>query len=248
MIASRKLKKHGYKTYLIDQGLDDYYDVCHHYDNDENEMFEEINETDALMTLDKMPEDLLPVCLEYIDHSVSKRIYGVEYLFHKYVSTPDNPCWTYYPGWKTSFIICGFSTSRLNAMLKQLPLDILLKFIKLGTPAKYMSDMCPFYQQTFQTNMDSALLDYCDEGIRKPLLIQWVIEVVALAWGYSSRNGFARYKKQFSFWDEYDFDDFITNPDRLAAFYSYISASRKKFKGILHKLILSILYVHRKFC
>jgi hypothetical protein len=226
----------------VAMGMKDYYDEIEHYEKERAEEIEEIYENDVLNRLDKAPEDLLPVCMEFFQHGVTQKLFGPGYLFDKYVS----PTFDQLPSScdkRHFFLECN-----LAVLLEQMPKEALEKFATYGTPARYMIDICPTYYQTYVTNMPSAVLDYCDEGITKEVLVRYIIETVAMAWDCSTKRGFKRYKSQFKFWNRVNIHTIMNNPDRLAAWGSYRTASRKNFEVIMHKMIASIVYVNQKIC
>jgi len=226
----------------VSTGMRDSYDEMENYEKERTEEIDEIYETDALNRLDKAPEDLLPVCMEFLQRSVAKKLSGPGYLFAKYVS----PTFDELPSScdkRHFFLDCP-----LAGLLEQMPTDALQKFATYGTPAKYMIEICPTYYQTYITNMPSAILDYCDEGITKDVLVRYIVETVAMAWDCSRKQGFKKYKMQFKFWNRANVDALMQNPNRLAACLAYRTATQKNFEVIMHKMIASIVYVHQKIC
>jgi len=226
----------------VSTGMRDYYDEMEYYEKERTADIEEIYEIDVLNRLDKAPEDLLPVCMEFFQRPVAKKLSGPGYLFDKYVS----PTFDRLPSScdkRHFFLDCP-----LTGLLEEMPKEALQKFATYGTPARYMIDICPTYYQTYVTNMHSAILDYCDEGITKEALVRYIIETVAMAWDFSTKLGFKRYKAQFKFWNRANIHAFMNKPDRLAAWGAYKAASRKNFEVIMHKMIASIVYVHQKIC
>ena len=226
----------------VSMGMRDFYDEMEYYEKERTEEIDEIYEIDVLNRLDKAPEDLLPFCMEFFQRPLAKKLSGPGYLFDKYVS----PTFDQLPSCcekRHQFLHCP-----LVGLLQQMPKDALQKFATHGTPAKYVIDVFPTYYQTYITNPENAILDYCDEGITKEILIRYIIETVAMAWDCSTKQGFKKYKNHFKFWERANVNAFMQNSDRLAAFLAYKTASRKNFDAIMHKMIASIVYVHQKIC
>lgn len=226
----------------VSTGMRDYYDEIEYYEKERNEEIDEIYETDVLNRLDKAPEDLLPFCMEFFQRPVAKKLSGPGYLFAKYVSPTFDELQSSCDK-RHFFLDCP-----LAGLLEEMPKKALQKFATYGTPAKYMIDICPAYYQTYVTNMPSAVLDYCDEGMTKHVLVRYILETVAMAWDCSTKQGFKKYKTNWRFWSRANINTFMNKPDRLAACLAYRTATRKNFEAIMHKMIASIVYVHQKIC
>jgi hypothetical protein len=81
----------------------------------------------ALKILNKLPEDLVKVCLEFLDEDFKRKHYltKITNLLKKYVgsvSNLDSDKYEDYPIYK---------------LLKNLPRNVLVRFIRCGTPSKY---------------------------------------------------------------------------------------------------------------
>lgn len=227
------------KYMAVADGLLDYYDENEHFYQDEAEIVEILEEDGAMVTLQKIPDELVFECLGYVSKETRRQFSGHQYVFRTMLKYGQ-----------CSQSLSDLIHSPLAARLRDLPLPILLKFVEKGTPSKCVLTICPVKYQKFVTDIHSDIMDYCDNGINKEALVQLIMDLLAWSWDYSSKKGFQAYIQKFGFWRCYHMNSsYLTkNQNKMAAWTSYSRASRPIFKGIFRKLVLSIMYVHSKFC
>ena len=85
--------------------------------------------------MNKLPEDLLQLCLEFIDDKIKKHNYitKITNLFKKYVGSVNNLNSNNYKDYP------------IYNLLENIPEKQLIKFIKCGTPSKYYQKI--YHQQ-----------------------------------------------------------------------------------------------------
>ena len=104
--------------------------------NESTEKKELKQEKRALKILNKLPEELVQLCLEFVDDKIKKKnnITKLTNLFKKYVGSIDN---------LNSF---KYEDYPIYKLLENIPEKILIKFIKCGTPSRY-------YQKIFNNSL-----------------------------------------------------------------------------------------------
>lgn len=90
----------------------------------------------ALRILNKLPEDIVKLCLEFVDEKQKKQNYltRIANLLKKYVGNLDN------------LNSCKYQDFPIYKLLLNIPKHVLIKFIKCGTPSRY-------YQKIFNNTL-----------------------------------------------------------------------------------------------
>uniref|UniRef100_A0A6C0JJQ1 Uncharacterized protein n=1 Tax=viral metagenome TaxID=1070528 RepID=A0A6C0JJQ1_9ZZZZ len=229
------------------EGLLDYYDEKEHFYQDKVEMFEKMEEEDALYTLQKIPDELVLECFDYVSKKVQVKFSGPQYVFRTMMQERVDQMV------KGRLSNAPYFYTELAGLLRELPFPVLLKFVEQGTPSKCMLTIYPVKYQTMTTNIHNDIMNYCDDetdGINKDALVNLILEMLGWAKDYSTKKGFQAYIQKFGFWRCYHMNSsFLTkNQNRMAAWVAYCRASKPIFRSIFRRLVLSIIYVHGKFC
>lgn len=90
----------------------------------------------ALRILNKLPEEIVKLCLEFVDEKQKKQnhLTKITSLFKKYVGNLDN------------LNSCKYQDFPIYKLLVNIPEKVLIKFIKCGTPSRY-------YQKIFNNTL-----------------------------------------------------------------------------------------------
>ena len=176
----------------------------------------------AIAILNKLPEDLLQLCLEFIDDKLKKQFYitKITNLFKKYVGSVDKLTsnnYEHYP---------------IYNLLENIPEKYLIKFIKCGSPSKYYNKI---YNNTLFNNykvkgsLYKNLVDrYEDRKLSYDVCAWEITKIVKSSFKEIIIEGENLYNNNYKKFKEYDLHF-------------------KKYEKYTINLINSIIYLHNKY-
>lgn len=177
----------------------------------------------ALRILNKLPEDIVKLCLEFVDEKIKRENHmtKITNLFKKYVGNLGNlnsNKYEEYPIYK---------------LLKKIPQKALIKFIKCGTPSRYYQKV---YNHTLFNNykvknaLYKVLVDrYKGDNNLDSYTCAWEItKIISVSFKEIMIEGENLYNTDLKKYKEYDLHF-------------------KKYEKYTTRLINSILYLHNKY-
>jgi hypothetical protein len=190
--------------------------------NKKTEKKELKQEKRALKILNKLPEDLLHLCLEFVDEKNKRKYYitKITNLFKKYVGNIDLLNSSKYEDYP------------IYQLLENIPQKHLIKFIKCGTPSRYYQKI---YNNTlFNTyKVENAfyknLVDRYEGRKLSYDVCAWEItKLIRFAFKEIIIEGENLYNTDFKKYKEYDLHF-------------------KKYEKYIYRLLNSIIYLHNKY-
>jgi len=192
-------------------------------ENIKKEKNETRREKYALNILNKLPEDLLPMCLEFLDENFKKKIYltKITNLFKKYVGNLDilnSHKYEKYP---------------IYLLMEKIPQQELIRFIKSGTPSKYYTKIYNnslFYDDIDNKSLFKTLVErYKGYNNLSSHVCAWEItKIVAFLFDILIVEREDLYNNDFKEYKEYDLHF-------------------KKYERYAVRMINSIVYLHEKY-
>jgi hypothetical protein len=179
------------------------------------------DEKRALKILNKLPEELLQLCYEFVDDKIKKQNYitKITNLFKKYVGSLDN------------LHSDNYEDYPIYKILENIPEKNLIKFIKCGTPSRY-------YQRIHNNSLFSIykvknafyknLVDrYKDRKLSYDVCAWEITKLIKFAFKEIMIEGENLYNTDYKKYKEYDLHF-------------------KKYEKYTVRLLNSILYLHNK--
>ena len=176
----------------------------------------------AISILNKLPEDLLQLCLEFIDDKLKKQFYitKITNLFKKYVGSLDKLNSNNYEDYP------------IYNLLENIPEKQLIKFIKCGSPSKY-------YNKIFNNTLFN---NYKVKGsLYKNLVDRYECRKLSLhicAWEITKIV-------KFSFIETIIEGENLFNTDYKK--YKEYRLHFEKYEKYTIRLLSSIIYLHKKY-
>jgi hypothetical protein len=207
----------------------------HWFDNYQENLIEQIEiekrkerkdvkrEKRALKILKKLPEDIVKLCLEFVDEKIKRENHmtKITNLFKKYVGNLDNlnsNKYEEYPIFK---------------LLKKIPQKTLIKFIKCGTPSRY-------YQKIFNNTLFNNYK--VTTALHKTLVERYEghnnLDSYTCAWEITKLV-------RFSFKEIIIEGENLYNTDLKK--YKEYDLHFKKYERYATHLVNSIVYLHNKY-
>jgi len=190
--------------------------------NKKTEKKELKQEKRALKILNKLPEDLLQLCLEFVDEKNKRKYYitKITNLFKKYVGNKD------------LLISTKYDDYPIYQLLENIPEKNLIKFIKCGTPSRY-------YQKIYNNTLFNSyrvenafyknLVDrYEDRKLSYDVCAWEITKLIRFAFKEIIIEGENLYNTDFKKYKEYDLHF-------------------KKYEKYIYRLLNSIIYLHNKY-
>jgi hypothetical protein len=206
----------------------------HWFDSHQQELIQNINirkktekkelkyERRALKILNKLPEELLQLCLEFLDDKFKKQIYitKVTNLLKKYVGTIENLNSTNYEDYP------------IYKLLENIPDKKLLKFIKCGTPSRYYQKIYNnslFHSYKVENAFYKNLVDrYNDRRLSCHVCAWEITKLIRFAFKEIMIEGENLFNTDYKKYKEYDLHF-------------------KKYEKYTFRLLNSIVYLHNKY-
>lgn len=177
----------------------------------------------ALRILKKLPEDIVKLCLEFVDEKTKKKYHltKITNLFRKYVGNLNN---------LNSYKYEDFP---IYKFLVSIPKKVLIKFIKCGTPSRY-------YQKIFNNTLFSNYK--VNNSLYKTLADRYEgpnnLYSDTCAWEITKLVGFAFIEIMVTGENLYN-----TNYKK----YKEYDLHFKKYEKYTIRLLISIVYLHNKY-
>ena len=225
----------------------------------QNKKFLEKNEKRILSRLNDFPEDVVKLLYAYVDNNVKFNLSFYRELFNKYIC-PSNKTnimnlSSIFRGYR-QFNYCTHDKTALplKYMLNSIPLDKLQKYLYFGSPSKYFnvafpleSNIIEYIENNYYTNDITCK----DEKTIKTIYKNYIFEVLDLisyfttkaneyhSWNTSKNNKYFNQLNLIS-------NVYVTkNNEGLAVIFTKEDCEENE--KIIRKLILSILYIYKKY-
>jgi hypothetical protein len=177
----------------------------------------------ALRILNKLPEDIVKLCLEFVDEKQKKQnhITKITNLFKKYVGNLDN------------LNSAKYEDFPIYKLLESIPKKILIKFIKCGTPSRYYQKIFNntlFNNYKVKNSLYKTLVDRYEgpNNLHSHTCAWEITKLVRFAFNEIMVEGENLYNTDFKKYKEYDLHF-------------------KKYEKYTTRLINSIIYLHNKY-
>jgi hypothetical protein len=177
----------------------------------------------ALRILNKLPEDIVKLCLEFVDEKQKKQshITKITNLFKKYVGNLDN------------LNSAKYEDFPIYELLESIPKKILIKFIKCGTPSRYYQKIFNntlFNNYKVKNSLYKTLVNrYEGANNLHSYTCAWEItKLVKFAFNEIMVEGEKLYNTDYKKYKEYDLHF-------------------KKYEKYTIRLLNSIVYLHNKY-
>jgi hypothetical protein len=177
----------------------------------------------ALKILNKLPEELVKLCFEFLDNNLKKKnhLTKITYLLKEYVGSVENLTsdeYENYPVYK---------------LLTNIPDKVLLKFIKCGTPSRYYQKIMNnklFYNYKEKHSFYKTLVErYPKCNILNFNICAWEItKLVRFSFKEIMIEGEELYNTDYKKYKEYELHF-------------------KKYEKYIIRLLNSIIYLHNKY-